>query len=195
MSDVEPLDYAELHARALRLAGKAIAQVSVGDFENPTPCTDWNLKVLLNHVVAENFWVRPMVEGKSIEQVGDEFTGDLIGNEPIPMFEKSAADAADTFYAAGAMRAPCAVSYGPISGEIYCGHRTVDLVLHGWDVAQSVGADYVIPADMIDALRVISEPGIADARAAGVYGAELPAADDADEQTQLLAWFGRAATK
>jgi len=193
--DNEPLDYAELHARALRLAGKAVAQVSLDDLDEPTPCSDWDLRALLNHMVSGNFWVRPLVAGRTITDVGDEFDGDLVGSEPISVYENSASDAADAFFAMGAMKAPCAVSYGPISGEEYCAHRTVDIVLHGWDVSQVVGAEYIVPADMIDAVRQIIEPSMESLRVTGIFGNEIGVPEDADEQTKLLAWFGRKATK
>jgi hypothetical protein len=39
------------------------------------------------------------------------------------------------------MQAPCAVSYGPVPGEVYLGHRFIDVVVHGWDVAKGTGQD------------------------------------------------------
>lgn len=192
MADAEePLDVAELHARALKLAGRAVSRVSTADYGAPTPCADWDLRAVLNHVVSGNRWVRPLVEGRTIAQVGDAFSGDLLGNEPIPAYERSADDAQSAFYAPGAMTASCAVSYGPIPGAQYCAHRFVDLVIHGWDLAAAVGAEYRIPADMIEAVHRIVDPMMGELRDAGMFADAIEAAEEADEQTKLLAWFGR----
>jgi hypothetical protein len=73
--------------------------------------------------------------------VGDRLDGDVVGNDALAADEKSATLAAATFEAPGALAAPCAVSYGPVPGSVYCGHRFIDVLIHGWDVAVATGQD------------------------------------------------------
>ena len=49
----------------------------------PTPCTDWSVRDLVNHVVGEDAWTGPLVRGSTIEEVGDRFYGDLLGDESV----------------------------------------------------------------------------------------------------------------
>ena len=79
------------------------------------------------------------IGGKTIEEVGDRLDGDVLGDAPLDAYDRSAAIAAAVFRAPGAMDAPCAVSYGPVPGSVYCGHRFLDVLVHGWDVAVSTG--------------------------------------------------------
>ena len=66
---------------------------------------------------------------------GDHLDGDLLGADPLGAYDASAKAAAAVFAIAGALKAPCAVSYGPVPGAVYAGHRFIDVLIHGWDVA------------------------------------------------------------
>jgi hypothetical protein len=47
---------------------------------SPTPCAEWNLRELLNHVVAGNWWAARLASGATIAQVGTELDGDQLGD-------------------------------------------------------------------------------------------------------------------
>ena len=49
-----------------------------------------------------------------------------------------------------AMTTPVAVSYGPVPGEIYCGHRFIDVLVHGWDLAASTGQSTELDPDLVN---------------------------------------------
>ena len=72
------------------------------DWSNPTPCTDWDVRALVNHVVGEDRWTRPLVQGQTIAEVGDRLDGDLLGENP----KGSALAAADEALTAVAERLP-----------------------------------------------------------------------------------------
>ena len=40
------------------------------DWSKPTPCSEWNVRALVNHVVSEDRWTKPLVEGMTIAEVG-----------------------------------------------------------------------------------------------------------------------------
>ena len=48
----------------------------------PTPCADWDVRTLVNHVVGEDLWTGPLMRGATMEEVGDRFDGDLLGDDP-----------------------------------------------------------------------------------------------------------------
>src|SRR5438477_2611737 len=125
----------EFHARALDATRAFVARINDDQWNAPTPNSDWDVRELLNHVVGGNLWVAPLVEGKSIEEVGDRYDGDILGDDPVAAYEQSAKEAAAAVNAPGAMQASCAVAYGPVPGAVYVGHRFIDLVIHGWDLA------------------------------------------------------------
>ena len=91
------------------------------------------------------------------------------------------------------MDVPCAVSYGPVPGSVYCGHRFLDVLIHGWDIARSTGQDTSLLPDLVDACWEMLEPQLEQLQASGAFGTAIPVGDDADAQTRLLAVLGRRA--
>jgi uncharacterized protein (TIGR03086 family) len=68
---------------------------------------------------------------------------------------------------------------------------TPDVFLHTWDLARATGLDERLDADEVHRLLVEMEPLDEVLRSSGHYGPRVPVADDADEQTRLLAFIGR----
>ena len=182
-----------VHERALEHTGRYVTSVKDGQWHDPTPDEEWDVRTLVNHVVSGNFWVAPLVEGKTIEEVGDRYEGDLLGDNPVAAYEQSAKEAAAAVNAPGAMQASCAVSYGPVPGEVYVGHRFIDVLIHGWDLAKATGQDTTLPADLVEAAFEVVEPQRDLLAASGMFGSDVKVPEGADRQTQLLAELGRRA--
>jgi uncharacterized protein (TIGR03086 family) len=184
-------DITRLHRRALDSTGRVVAGISPDQLDLRTPDADWDVRALLNHVVGGNLWAAELAAGGTIEQVGDRLDGDVIGADPTAAYDRSATAAAAAFEAPGALDAPCAVSYGPVPGSVYAGHRFVDVLIHGWDLAAATGQDATLDAGLVDACTLILEPQVEAFRAAGAIGPAVPTAPGASPQTRLLAMLGR----
>src|SRR4051794_9886892 len=100
----------QLHRQALEATRPLVAATRGDQFDLPTPDDDWDVRALLNHVVAGNWWAAELAAGKTIEQVGDRLDGDVISPDPLDAWDASAEAAAKAFEAPGALEAPCAVS-------------------------------------------------------------------------------------
>ncbi len=185
------MELPEAHARAVahtQLIFDAIRPEQLGD---PTPCDDWDVATLAHHVIYGNYWVPPLVAGETIDEVGDRFEGDIVGGDISGAFRASGALAVEAFNAPGAMEAPCPVSYGPVPGSVYCGHRLIDVLIHGWDMAVAIGYDTVLPADLVDACLAVAEPQAEGFAASGAFGHAPDLPEGAGPQTRLLAILGR----
>src|SRR5438093_4147358 len=128
------VDLPEVHAQALDATRRLIVGIGNGQWETTSVDPEWTVRELVNHVVTGNYWAEELGSGKTIEEVGDRLDGDVLGDDPVGAYDDSAARAAAVFRVRGAMEAPCAVSYGPVPGSVYCGHRYIDVLIHGWDI-------------------------------------------------------------
>jgi uncharacterized protein (TIGR03086 family) len=144
-------------------------------------------------VVAGNWWAAELARGATIDEVGDRLDGDQLGAHPLDAYDRSAEAAAAAFEAPGALDAPCAVSYGPVPGSVYAGHRFIDVLIHGWDLAVATGDDRTLPPALVEACWEEVEPQAAVLRGSGMFGEDVAVADGADAQTRLLAVLGRRA--
>ena len=150
------------------------------------------MRALVNHVVAGNLWAAELAAGGTIEGVGDRPDGDVLGPDPAGSYDASAKAAAAVFRRPGALDAPCAVSYGPVPGSVYAGHRFLDVFIHGWDLAAATGQDTALDAGLMQACREVIEPQLEAFRGAGALAGPLPVPAGASDQTRFLAMLGRA---
>ena len=180
-----------LHRQALESTRTFIAGIDTGQWANPTPCAEWNIRSLVNHIVVGNLWAAELATGHTIADVGDRLDGDLLGASPLDAYNQSAAAAASAFETPGALEAPCAVSYGPVPGSVYAGHRFIDVLIHGWDIAVATGHSPTLARHLIEACWDVINPQLADLRASGMFGSHADTPASADPQTRLLHTLGR----
>jgi uncharacterized protein (TIGR03086 family) len=182
---------ADWHTLALDRTGRLVAAIPADRWQAATPCAGWDVRALVNHLVSGNWWAAKLGAGATIEQVGDRLDGDRLGCDPVAAYAASAEAASDVFHRPGALQAPCAVSYGPVPGLVYAGHRFIDVLIHGWDLALATGQDRALDDDLAKACCKVTEPQIDMLRASGSFGEGLPVAPEASAQVRLLAMLGR----
>jgi uncharacterized protein (TIGR03086 family) len=187
------VDIAALHEQALASTRRYVAGTNLDQMGDPTPCEGWDVRALLNHIVSGNEWAAELAAGKTIDEVGDRLDGDVVGDDPVAAYDASADRAAAAFNAPGALEAPCAVSYGPVPGEVYAGHRFIDVLIHGWDLAKATDQDTALDPALVDACWRVIEPQADLLVGSGAFGTTHDVPDGADQQTRLLALLGRTA--
>ncbi len=79
------------------------------------------------------------------------------------------------------------MSLGQAIDMVYTG----DVFLHRWDLARATGQDETLNPDKCAAMLEGMRPMDEALRRSGHYGRRVDAPDDADVQTQLLAFIGR----
>jgi uncharacterized protein (TIGR03086 family) len=74
---------------------------------------------------------------------------------------------------------------------VYCGHRFIDVLVHGWDVAASTGQDTALDTELVEACWAVVEPQLDQLVDSGAFGTDPEIPGDASPQTRLLAALGR----
>ena len=183
----------ELFVGALEHFGTLVHHVPDGAWTAPTPCTEWDVRALVHHLVNEISWTEPLLGGRSVADVGDSLSGDLLGDDPVASWDAAEARARAAVTADGAMDVAIHLSRRDVTGDDYTFEVFNDLAIHGWDLARAIGADETIDPEFVSVIDERVGPAIADLKASGQYGEEIVPPDGADAQTRLLAMFGRVA--
>jgi uncharacterized protein (TIGR03086 family) len=170
--------------------GELVHQVKDDQWADATPCTDWDVRALVNHLVYEARWSVPLLEGQTIEQVGDRFDGDLLGDDARVAYDAALAEASAAVHAVDLDRI-VHLSFGDLPASDYLTQLTGDFVVHGWDLARGIGADDHIDPELVAFVYAAAEPQAELLAASGMFAPPLAVAADADAQTKLLALFGR----
>ena len=183
----------EWYVRAMASAARLVSGVRAGQWHDPTPCTEWDLRVLVNHMTYENLWAAELFPGKTMAEVGDRFDGDVLGDDPAGAFNRSVEAATTAVSAPGAMVAVCHLSFGDTPGSEYATELFADMLIHGWDVAKASRQDAALDAALVEVGLPLAEEMMPLAAGSGAFAAPVPVPEDAPAQTRLLALLGRRA--
>ncbi len=180
-----------LHRQALESTRAIVAGIRANQWANSTPCAEWNVRSLTNHVVVGNLWAAELATGHTISDVGDRLDGDHLGDAPLDAYDQSAQVATAAFETPGVLEASCAVSYGPVPGSVYAGHRFIDVLIHGWDIAVATDQSLTLAPHLVEACWDVINPQLAGLLASGMFGSATEAPTSTDPQTRLLETLGR----
>lgn len=157
----------------------------------PTPCTEWDVRDLVNHLVYEQLWAPLLLNGATLEEVGDRFDGDQLGEDPITTWEASSGVARDAFARPGALDGIVHTSMGETTALEYTRQMTTDLAVHAWDLARGIGADEALDEDLVEALHEVWARRIDMLASSGVFAPPVGVPQEADTQARLLGVLGR----
>lgn len=183
------MELAELHRRTVEGWEARVAGVGPDDWGRATPCSEWDVRALVSHVVGEDLWTTPIAEGRTMEEVGDRFDGDLLGDDPHGAADRAARAAVRSVAEHLPAHGTVHLSFGEVPIDEYVWQVATDHLIHTWDLACATGQDRAMDPEVVDAVSQWFAEREDMYRAAGVVG---PRTDgDGDPQSHLLAGFGR----
>ena len=179
--------------RALVEFDARIRRIGESQWDNATPCTDWTVRDLVNHIVEEDLWAPGLLAGKTIEEIGgpDAFHGDQLGADPKGAWNEASSAARTAVHEDGAMERTTHLSFGDFPGSFYATQLLGDHVLHAWDLARGIGDDDSLDEDLVRFVYDSMLPYADMLSKSGSFDAAIEVTDDADLQTKLLALVGR----
>ena len=184
-------DLAVVHRLAVEGLLAKVEQIGDDQWDLPTPNTEWNVRDLVEHLVGGTVWVAPLLRGETIAQIGDRYSGDLVGNDPKGAFRSAAAEAVAAALEPGAMERTVDLSRGPAPAADYILERIADAGMHTWDLARALGIDVTVHPEVVAAgRRLLAQVGD-EWRRHGALGPVVPTEPGADEQTLFIAESGR----
>ena len=185
------MDAGTLYHRCVEYFADRVNAVGEDQWGDPTPCADWTVRDLVNHVTGEDLWTVPLMGGATLAEVGERFDGDVLGDDPI----RSALEAAHAAVAAVADELPrggtVQLSFGETPKEEYAMQLAADHLVHGWDLAAATGGDVRMDPHLVAGIGGWFADREELYRGGGVVSACRPLTGD--PRHDLLARFGRDA--
>ncbi len=185
------MDVNTLYHRTVEFFAERVNTVRGDQWADPTPCTEWTVRDLVNHVTYENLWTVPLMEGATIEAVGDRFDGDVLGADPIGSALAAAREAIKSVATQLPLGGSVQLSFGETPKEEYAMQLAADNLVHGWDVAVAIAGDTRMDPHLVHAITRWFDNQEEAYRDAGAVSTRRELTGDA--QHDLLARFGRDA--
>jgi len=182
------------HLDALDLAtlefGRRLDLVGPNEWANSTPCTDWDVRYLVAHVVGGNRFAALVLNGETAENaVGTIMTTSQLGDDPDQDFAASATEQRREFGVAGRLEAPVDHPVGTMTAARFLSFRVFDIAVHTWDLAIGIDANPALDTDLVTAVSGIIGAEDGD-MGFGIEALGL-AGPKADTQDRLLDLVGR----
>jgi uncharacterized protein (TIGR03086 family) len=192
------MNFSQLDRQAMDATSRIVSTITADQLDLATPCTDWTLRDLLEHMTAQHNGFAAAVSGVRTDV---EFW------RPKPLssdFQAEYATAADAvlaaFAAPGATEGTC---YLPelrdgitLPSAMAISFHFIDYVVHGWDVAAALGVPIEFDDELLDAgLMVASQvpaEGPEREQPDASFGPVVPVAEDAPKLDRILALLGRS---
>ncbi len=180
----------ELFAASIARMADRVDRIDDQQWTAPTPCSEWDVRALVNHVCGEQLWAPHLVAGATIDQVGDRYDGDVLGDDPRATFRQAAARSTDAFAGAD-LDATVHLSFGDVPCAVYLEQMLADAEVHGWDLAKALDEPAELDPETASELLPGAKAQEELLRASGLFGPAVDVDDDASDAHKLLALFGR----
>jgi uncharacterized protein (TIGR03086 family) len=189
-----------LHRAAVQASVNTVNAVVRDDLARPTPCAGWNLSALLAHMTVQHHGFAAAARGGTDPEVWEPATvADAVASDPAGAYASAADDVLRAFEADGVLEAVFTLpEFGPgatFPGAMAIGFHFVDYVVHGWDVARTIGAAYELPKAVVDAVLPIAfavPDGEFRADEGSPFRRAVAVDDGASDMDRLLAHLGRS---
>lgn len=178
-----------LMPRAAEVFGARVHRVTDEQWKAPTPCTEWSVHDLVNHVVAEHLWAPHLIDGETIAKVGDRYDGDVLGDDPATAWDAAIA-ASLAAWARARDDEIVHLSMGEAPVSEYAEQMLFDLAVHAWDLARGAELDERLDPDVVEHVWAYASQVVPQWQGSGIFARSVKVASH-DRQDQLIGLAGR----
>jgi uncharacterized protein (TIGR03086 family) len=173
-----PADLLDLYRQASRWTADKVA--GARDLDAQTPCPEWRVQDLLNHMLDTQRYFAGAARGEKAAMPAPS-PPSLLTDDPAADFARAIAEVTDAYSRDGVLE-----KTGPALGIAFS-----DQLLHGWDLARATRQDETMPDGLAEAAYDCIHGRFSDEQRKGVFGPEIAVGDDATPEQRLLAYTGR----
>lgn len=185
-----PAEGARLLEPSISYALRAVVAVTPELLSRPTPCQQWDLRMLLRHASES---LAAIAEGIETGRVGPDPAedGDLAAN-PARAFRDRAGRLLDAWTSPGHQRQVIEIAGCPLAASVMAGAAALEVAVHGWDISRACGQRQPLPRALATGLLAIAPLLVPRAGRHPLFAAPVTVPATADPSDQLAAFLGRA---
>ncbi len=173
-------DPVQIYQTATDQARKVIAGVKLDQMKQSTPCSEWDVEALLNHLVGAQSGLAGTVSGNKIEP----------GATPTESYETAVSAMIAAAKAPGGLEKMVPGRQGEVPASQMVNVATMDLSIHTWDLAKATGQDEGLDSGVVEHVFPLVE-GIAQRGPSPAFAPPQEPPANASRQAQMIAMSGR----
>lgn len=179
-----PADLNELTSADATLAilQRVLANVTEGDAQTQTPCADFNVSQLLDHLAGS---IAVIAKALGAEVVDDA------GKSPEARIADLAQPTLEAFYRRG-LEGTIDMGFAELPATMVASILNLEFLVHAWDLSKALGLEMTVADELTDYVEVLAQNTISEqVRASGSFAPALEVAETASSLERLVAFTGR----
>ena len=176
----------DLYQAAAQNTKKIIAGTRADQLSDSTPCSEWNVQALIDHLAGGTGFAISAMSGVPPTELEP-------GSGSVELYDQGTAKVLDVARTPGTLEKTVQTPIGEMPGSHFMMAVFMDALIHGWDLAKATGQDTKLDPNLVEACYAVFGPQADNMRHGGAFGPEVVVSADADTQTKLLGALGRQA--
>jgi uncharacterized protein (TIGR03086 family) len=168
-------------------AQKAIDAITSDDMAKQTPCAEFDVKALLNHVIAGMAMLKTAATGGKATPP----EGNIVGDDPAAQYRSAREELMGVLREPGVFDKTWEMPFGAMPGKMMAGIAFMEHLTHAWDIRKATGQPTELPEGIVSECMGLVQPMDAMLRMPGVCGPAVEVPDSASPTDKLVAFMGR----
>jgi uncharacterized protein (TIGR03086 family) len=186
-----PAESARLLEPSISYALGAVVAVTPELLSRPTPCREWDLRMLLRHASES---LAAIAEGAETGRVGlaPAAEGSDLAADPARAFRERAGQLLGAWTSPGHQRQVIEIAGCPLAASVMAGAAALEVAVHGWDISRACGQRQPVPRALATGLLAIAPLLVPRTDRHPLFAAPVTVPATADPSDQLAAFLGRS---
>jgi uncharacterized protein (TIGR03086 family) len=182
MEPTEQLDH------ILPMLSSTVDRIRVTQLSDPTPCTNFTVHDVLNHMIVGGGTFAYMFRGEQ----PPEITAPATDSVPAAEFRRTMDDLLAAVRSDGTLDRTIAAPFGDLPGSTFARFVAFDGLMHGWDLARATGTTFEVPGEVVAAVDEFAHVALTDElRDGDTFKDPTTPPADSDPMGRLAAFSGR----
>jgi uncharacterized protein (TIGR03086 family) len=184
----------ETFVSAVASSRPVVASLTPAQMLDPTPCSSWRVKDLVNHMIDAPTFAAVVMETGSFENMSPESVDHAAGDY-LTAYDSATSRAAAAFEVKGALDKIVKLPFGEMPGSVFLSIAAGDVFAHGWDLAKATGIkavlDEKLAGEILEAVRPMLADEMRGPDGKAPFGPLVVVADSAPASDRLAGFLGR----
>jgi uncharacterized protein (TIGR03086 family) len=179
---------------AVASTAENVKRVRADQFGVPTPCREWDVRALLNHIIGTLWLGEALLRDRPPRYAmapGGLPAADLAGDDPAAGYAEASAAALAAAATGDTLTRMHTTPLGDMPGPGLAGWTTLDILVHGWDLAKATGQAAELDDTVAAHVLAFAKQAITPDLRAPRLGPAVPVPAGSPLTSRLVAFLGR----
>lgn len=172
--------------------GRLVDGTAPEQLDATTPCTEFTVRDLINHVTGgATMFAAGFEHGSVPDEELAVIMGDNLGDDPSTAYAAASARVQAAYHAPGALEGTVSLPFGEFPREAAMGIAVFDVAVHAWDLARATGQELRLSDELAEEVLELGRMMGLDSYRGVMFAEEVVVVETTPAWGRLVAYSGR----